>query len=175
MCSSLFGELSEPAVSMANNWSRLSSPRHDDLLLRLLQFPHTLFFASLLFLYSLLPTQQWDWSRRPCQPLFNTSHQLSTGINWFPIPFWLTSLIWPMRPYHGLSPDTTTKRCSTTSAPADCAFHIMDSFPSHQPHSCSDTLNTLLHLHKVLFPEISTWPILPFRCMFNASSSKRLA
>ena len=51
-------------------------------------------------------------------------------------------------------------------------FHIKNSFPSHQPHSCSDTLNTLLHLHKVLFPEISTWLILPFRCMFNASSSK---
>ena len=141
MCSSLFGELSEPAVSMANNWSRLSSPRHDDLLLRLLQFPHTLFFASLLFLYSLLPTQQWDWSRRPCQPLFNTSHQLSTGIKWFPIPFWLTSLIWPMRPYHCLSPDTTTKWCSTTSAPADCAFILRTPFPATN-HTPAQTLWT---------------------------------
>lgn len=34
----------------------------------MITFPHNWFFASLLSLSSLLPTQQWEWSFRSCHP-----------------------------------------------------------------------------------------------------------
>ena len=56
-----------------------------------------------------------------------------------------------MRPYHSLSPDTTTKWCSTTSAPADCAFILRTPFPATN-HTPAQTLWTHCSIAQSTFP-----------------------